>query len=52
MPDGSKIVPEVEIIDVQGDQVGRKYRTVRIRAEREIELNSVYWTGFIIKNMP
>jgi hypothetical protein len=74
MPDGSKVVPEVEIVDVdgnkftlkisgsrgdnvleyrlRGDQVGRKYRTVRIRAEREIQLTSVYWTGFVIKNMP
>lgn len=74
MPDGSNVVPEVEIIDMQGnkfslkisgtrgeilleyrlrgDQVGREYRTVRIRAEREIQLSSVYWTGFIVKNMP
>ena len=74
MPDGSRVAPEVEMIDVQGnkftlnisgargeslleyrlrgDQVGRKYRTVRIRAEREIQLRSVYWTGFVIKNMP
>ena len=74
MPDGANVVPEVEIIDRQGnkfslkisgsrgerlleyrlrgDQVGREYRTVRIRAERGIQLRSVYWTGFVIKNMP
>lgn len=74
MPDGSSVVPEVEIVDTQGnsftlkisgargeklieyrlrgEQVGREYRTVRIRAEQEIQLKSVYWTGFVIKNMP
>jgi hypothetical protein len=34
------------------EQKERQYRSVRIRAEREIQLKSVYWTGIVIKNMP
>lgn len=75
MPDGSRVVPEVQIMDGAGntftlkitgargkesleygllaaEQAGRRYRTVRIRADREIHLESVWWTGVVIKNMP
>lgn len=29
-----------------------EYRAVRLRAERQIRLDAVYWSGIIIKNMP
>jgi hypothetical protein len=29
-----------------------EYTSVRIRAQQQISLDSVYWSGFIIKNMP
>lgn len=28
------------------------YNRIRIRADEEVRLSAVYWTGFVIKNMP
>lgn len=73
-PDGSLIMPEVEVVDdnnktfeckfsgAWGSNAIRfrlpdvrpnaEYKVVRIRADRLVQLDGVYWTGVIIKNLP
>jgi hypothetical protein len=32
--------------------IKQDYDRIRIRADGEMQLKSIYWTGIIIKNMP
>ena len=37
---------------LQDESVKQDYVRIRIRADREIPLEAIYWTGIVIKNMP
>jgi hypothetical protein len=74
MPDGSIVLPQVQIVDSDGNilelsfsgargeqciiyripkgQGKTSYQALRVRADREITLKSIYWTGRIFRNMP
>ena len=34
------------------ESIKHEYVRIRVRADQEIPLEAIYWTGFIIKNMP
>ena len=74
VPDGSLIMPEVELLTSDGrtipmkysgargkttityrlkdESVKQDYDRIRIRADQEISLKAIYWTGIVKKNMP
>jgi hypothetical protein len=37
---------------LQDNSVKQDYVRIRMRADKEIRLEAIYWTGIVIKNMP
>ena len=37
---------------LKDQSIKQEYNRIRIRADQEVRLSAVYWTGIVIKNMP
>jgi len=74
VPDGSLVVPEVELVAADGrvapmkrsgargtrsinyrlqdESLKQDYVRIRLRADQDIPLDAIFWSGIVIKNMP